>query len=87
MISSKSGTDISDCSITSINDLGIYVLIENNEYFIPFTDYPGFKNASLNQVFKVRFYPPTQLHWEDIDVDIELQALMKPESFPLIYKP
>ena len=87
MISSKSGTDILDCNITSINDLGIWILIEDKEYFIPFSEYPGFKNASLNQVFNVRFLPPSQLYWEEIDVDIELKALVQPESFSLIYKP
>jgi hypothetical protein len=87
MISSESGTNISDCNITSINDLGIWILIENKEYFIPFSDYPGFKKASLNQIFQIRFLPPSQLHWEEIDVDIELEALMFPEFFPLIYNP
>jgi hypothetical protein len=87
MISSESGTNISVCNITSINDLGIWILIENREYFIPFSDYPGFKKASLNQIFQVRILPPSQLHWEEIDVDIELEALMQPEYFPLIFNP
>jgi hypothetical protein len=87
MISSKSGTSILDCNITSINDLGIWILIENKEYFIPFADYSGFKNASLKQVFAVKFLPPSQLRWDEIDIDIELQALAQPEAFPLIYHP
>lgn len=83
---SKSGTDISGCKLTSINDLGMWILVGDKEYFIPFTDYPGFKESSIDQIFKIRFYPPSQLHWEKLDIDIELEALSKPESFPLIYR-
>lgn len=87
MISSISGTNILDWEITSINNLGIWILIENKEYFIPFADYQEFKNASLHQVLAVKFLPPSQLRWDEIDVDIELQALKQPEAFPLIYHP
>jgi hypothetical protein len=87
MDSSKSGICISVCSITGIIDLGFWVLVEDKEYFIPFLDYPGFKDSSVNQLLKIRFSAPSQLHWEEIDMDIELQALSQPESFPLIFKP
>ena len=86
MNSSKSGTGISECSVTSINDLGFWVLIEDMEYFVPFSAYPGFKDASVSQIFSVRFNPPYQLNWEDMDIDIELQSLSQPESFPLIFE-
>jgi hypothetical protein len=61
-------------------------MVGDKEYFIPFTDYPGFKESSINQIFKIRFLPESQLHWEELDIDIELEALSKPESFPLIYR-
>lgn len=87
MNSKTSGTGISDCSITNINDLGIWILVEDSEYFIPFSDYPGFKDASVSRIFQVKFHSPSQLHWESLDIDIELDALKKPESFPLVFKP
>ena len=86
MDSSKSGTSTSACNITGINDLGIWVLVEDKEYFIPFSDYPGFKDSSVNHIFNLRFFPPSQLHWKELDIDIELNALAQPESFPLVYK-
>ena len=86
MNSLNTGTDISDCKLTSINDLGLWILISDKEYFIPFAKYPGFTESSIDQIFKIRFLPPSQLRWEDLDIDIELDALAKPESFPLIYK-
>jgi hypothetical protein len=84
--SSKNGTSISACNVTGINDLGFWLLVEDKEYFVPFSNYPGFKDASINQILKIRFSPPSQLHWEELDMDIELQALTQPEFFPLSFK-
>jgi len=74
------------CNVTGINDLGLWVLVEDKEYFIPFRDYPGFINSSLNQILTIRYSPPSQINWPELDMDIELSALAHPESFPLIYK-
>ena len=68
-----------------MNDLGFWVFVEEKEYFIPFSDYPGFKESSINKILNVKFLPPSQLHWEEIDMDIELQALVYPEAFPLFF--
>jgi len=87
MNSSKSGTIISDFKVTSINDLGFWALVEDKEYFIPFANYPEFKEASINQIFQMEFTPPSQLHWTLLDIDIELQALTFPDFFPLQFKP
>jgi len=76
----------SECSITSINDLGLWILIEDKEFFIPFSDYPGFKDSSVNQILNIQFFPPSQLHWIDIDMDIELPSLAHPESFHLVFR-
>jgi hypothetical protein len=72
--------------LKGINDLGFWVLVEEKEYFIPFSDYPGFRDSSINQILNIRFMPPSQLHWEELDVDIELQALVQPDSYPLAFK-
>ena len=86
MDSLKSGTSTSACKVTGINDLGFWVLVENKEYFIPFSDFPGFKDSTVSQILTLQFYPPSQLHWPNIDIDIEIDSLLKPESFPLIFK-
>lgn len=86
MDSSRGGISTSACNVTGINDLGLWVLVIDKEYFIPFSDYPGFKDSSVNQILSIRFHPPSQLHWKEIDIDIELDALSQPSSFPLIFK-
>lgn len=74
------------CNVTSIYDLGFWILVEDKEYFVPFSDYPGFMDSSVNQILAVHFSPPSQLYWKELDLDIELAALANPESFPLVFK-
>jgi hypothetical protein len=74
------------CNISGIHDLGFWILVNEMEYFIPFSEYPLFRNASVSDIFAVRYMPPSQLHWENLDIDIELEALKNPEAFPLVYR-
>lgn len=86
MNSLPNGTCISESNVTNITGLGIYILIEDKEYFIPFRDYPILLDSTVSQLMNMTFHPPFQLRWDDLDVDIELQALEQPESFPLIFR-
>jgi len=72
--------------VTNINSIGFYVLIDNKEYFIPFEEYPVFKNIPVHDIFEITLLSPEQLRWEKYDIDIELSALKSPEQFPLSYK-
>ena len=83
MKSSMPGTDILTNSVTSISKFGFWILCDNKEYFINFEDYPEFKNASVDAIFDVQFLSPKQLRWQYLDIDIEIDALQNPESYPL----
>jgi hypothetical protein len=72
--------------VTAISKFGFWVLCENKEYFIGFNDYPAFKNATVDKIFNLKILSPKQLYWPDIDVDIEVDALEKPDRFPLVFK-
>ncbi len=86
MKSLNSGTNTLTNSVTAISKFGFWIICEEKEYFIAFDDYPAFKSASVENIFKMKCISPRQLSWENIDVDIEVDALERPESFPLIFK-
>ncbi len=86
MKSSKSGKNILNSSITSITSFGLWVMCNNNEFFIPFKDYPELKEANLNSIFNVKTLSPNNLYWPDIDVDIEIDAIKNPSNYILLYK-
>ena len=83
--SSMSGTNTLDCSITNIEKFGFWMILFDKEYFISFNDYPQFKNATLEQIFDYQLLAPTQIYWENLDIDIEVEALENPARFTLIY--
>ena len=74
-----------DSQITNIEIDGFWLLVENEELFVPFDRYPDFRCATLEQIFSFE-HDGDEFHWPDLDIDIELEALRHPERFPLIYR-
>ena len=74
-----------DAEITSIQRTGFWIMLDNHEYFVSFEDYPDFQNATVAQIHAFR-RTHDGLHWNDLDVDIEIEALKHPENYPLIFK-
>ena len=86
MSSSQPGTSISPSEVTNIEPLVFWVLVDDREYFVPFADYPVFQGASIQQIFNIRRLSANQLHWPDLDADIEIEALEQPDRYPLVFK-
>ena len=83
MFSQMPGASISISEVTSIGRFGFWLICQNGEYFVPYSDYPVFKTATIDQVYAMEEIAPGQLRWESLDADIELEALEHPEKFPL----
>jgi len=80
------GTSISQGEITSITSIGFWLLVDDREYLVPFSDYPVFQEATVAQICNIQRLSPRQFHWPGIDADIELDALEDPERFPLQFR-
>lgn len=83
MTSVKHGTDTSDVEVTNVSKHGMWVLIRDQELFLPFDLFPWFKNAPIGRVLNVQLLSPEHLYWPDLDVDLELECILHPESFAL----
>ena len=70
-----------NAQIANVERAGFWLLTPEGEYFVAFTDYPDFRNATIAQIhnFQTR---PDGFHWPDLDVEIELDALKHPDRFP-----
>ena len=84
MSSSQPGTGISLSEVTNIESLGFWVLVDDKDILFPLPNIQ-FKGASLQQIFQMQRLSPTQLHWPDLDADIELESLEHPEHYPLVF--
>ena len=71
--------------VVNISPFGIWVLINGNEFFINYNDYPFFKNATVKQIALVTSDIQRNIHWPELDIDIELSALEHPEDYSLVY--
>lgn len=86
MSSLPHGADTLPSDVTNISAFGFWLLVDDREYFVPFAEYPGFQAATVAQIYAGRRIGPAQFHWPELDIDIELEALERPEAFPLKFK-
>jgi hypothetical protein len=73
-------------SSQDISPTGLWLYAKGREYFLPFGEYPWFKTAPVASVQNVRLLHASHLHWPDLDVDLELESLQRPENYPLTYR-
>ena len=72
--------------VTNISPFGIWILTNDKEYFISYKDYSVFETATVKQIADVTTDFAGNLHWEELDADIELESLENPDNYPLIYR-
>jgi hypothetical protein len=71
--------------VTNMSMHGIWILISEREYFLPYVDFPWFKEAKIAEAINVEVLNETHLFWPDLDVDLDLEMLNNVENYPLIY--
>jgi hypothetical protein len=86
MSSSNRGADTSQIEVSNIDQFGLWILVENKEYFLPYEDFPWFRKATVDQILKVELLHQDHLYWPELDVDLCIDSLAEPEKFPLIYR-
>ncbi len=73
--------------VSAITRQGIWLIVEQIEYFAPFIDFPWFKSAPAQAIFDLRMPHKGHLRWPALDIDLHLDSLVRPDAFPLIAKP
>jgi hypothetical protein len=86
MKSTKRGKNILAIEVTHISARGFWLLIDDHEYFVDFDQNPWFRHATIAQMMAVDQPHKGHLFWKDLDVDLEIEALITPEKYPLVYK-
>ncbi len=87
MTSFERGEPTFPAEITGLTAIGFWLLSGDHEYFVPFADYPAFRQATVEQILHVQQPAPDQLYWPELDIDVELAALDEPDRFPLAFRP
>lgn len=63
-----------------------WLLLGDEELLLPFSDFPWFRQATVDQLCDVERSTPNHLYWPQLDVDLSVESIRHPEHFPLISK-
>lgn len=83
MKSDSIGTDTSGVEVLNVSH-GFWLMVGAREYFLDFDHFPWFRRATLEQLFKAGLLHQEHLYWPDLDVDLDLDRIQHPESYPLV---
>jgi len=87
MTSATLGLNTSLVEITNISRHGFWLLLEDEELFLPFSDFPWFQDAAVGKILNVELPSSSHLYWPELDVDLAVESIRYPEKFPLVSKP
>ena len=77
------GPATSDAEVTNISQHGFWLLLDGRELFLPFDEFPWFKEASVEAILRVERPTTRHLYWPEIDVDLSVDSIEHPERYPL----
>ena len=80
------GTSTSDVEVTNLDKHGLWVYVQGKEYFLPYEEFPWFKDAKVCDVLNVVLLHEEHLHWPALDVDLCVASLKNPDAYPLKYE-
>ena len=81
------GSITSAVEVTNISKHGFWILLGDEELLLAFAQFPWFKAATVEQITTVERPSPNHLYWPNLDVDLSVESIRHPETFPLVSRP
>ncbi|TKS57865.1 MAG: integron cassette protein [Nitrospira sp.] len=76
------GKSISAVEVTHISAHGVWILSHGKEMFMPYEEFPWFKDQPVKVILNVEELTPGHFYWPDIDVDLTEEIIEHRERFP-----
>jgi hypothetical protein len=73
-----------DVEVTNVSTHGFWVMLGTEELFVPFAQFPWFKDAPIARLTNVERPQQHHLYWPDLDIDLAVESIRHPEKFPLV---
>ncbi len=74
----------STVELSNVSAHGLWLLIDERELYLPFDQFPWFRDATIAQLARIDRPAPDHLRWPDLDVDLSLASIEHPERYPLV---
>ena len=81
------GASTLEVEVTNVSKHGFWLLLGDEELFVPFSEFPWFKEAPIAKILHVERPQPHHLFWPDLDIDLAVESIRHPEKFPLVARP
>ncbi|MBI2959373.1 MAG: DUF2442 domain-containing protein [Betaproteobacteria bacterium] len=78
------GESTLEVEVTNVSKHGFWLLLGTEELFLPFSEFPWFKDAPIAKLVNVKRLHEHHLYWPDLDVDLAVESVRHPEKFPLV---
>ena len=78
------GASILDVEVTKVSASGFWLLLFDEELFVPFAQFPWFRDAPVSKLANVTRPHAHHLYWPELDVDLTVDSIRDPERFPLV---
>ena len=82
----KNNMSSTSVGVLMINDRGIMISVQGQDYFLSYNRVPWMRDATINEVLDVQMCGKNAIEWPKLDVDLEVDSLKHPERYPLIIK-
>jgi hypothetical protein len=70
--------------VTHVSKHGFWLLLGDEELLLPFDQFPWFKQATVEQLTTVEWPTPDHLYWPQLDVDLSISSIRRPQDYPLV---
>jgi hypothetical protein len=84
MKSAPRGRSTSQVEVTNVSARGFWLFIAEEELFVPFSEFPWFKEASIAEITRVELPSAHHLYWPELDVDLAVESIRHPGRYPLV---
>ena len=78
------GKSTSAVEVTNISPSGFWLLLGDEELFVPFGEFPWFRDASVAKICDVQRPSSHHLYCPQLDVDLAVESIRDPAKFPLL---
>jgi hypothetical protein len=78
------GTITSAAEVTHVSKYGLWLLLGDEELYLPFEQFPWFKQATIEQITNLEHPTADHLYWPALDIDLAVDSIRRPADFPLV---
>jgi len=78
------GTSTFPIEVTNVSRHGLWLLVGDEELFLPFEQFPWFRDASIEEISVVERQTADHLYWSLLDIDLSVESIRNPAAFPLV---